>query len=143
FRDVSFHHGGKPVLDRFNLQLDKGDFVCIAAASGKGKTTALNLLLGFLSPAAGDILINNQIASAAERTCWQSRIAYVKQQSFLIHDTIRRNITLSDDAGDEARLRYAVTHAGLRPFIDGFPEGIDRVVTDSGRNISGGQRQRI
>jgi ABC-type multidrug transport system fused ATPase/permease subunit len=143
FRNVTFAHDDKPVLRQYSLQLERGDFACLSAVSGRGKTTLLNLLLGFLSPSEGEILINGAPAGAAGLRRWQKRIAYVKQQTFLIHDTIRRNITLSEAAEDPERLQYALTHAGLAPFIAGFAEGVDKVITDSGRNVSGGQRQRI
>lgn len=141
-KDLSFAHADRQVLHHFSLDLEKGDFVNLSAMSGKGKTTLLNLLLGFLTPDKGEILINETPVSTKERQQYQDRIAYVKQQSFLLHDTIQRNITLSDEA-DEQRLNRAIQAAGLTPFIESFPETIHKVVTDSGRNISGGQRQRI
>lgn len=143
FRNVSFIYGNSAVLRKFNMQLERGDYVCISARSGKGKTTILNLLMGFLAPAEGDILINSQATDTEERSGWQRRIAYVKQQNFVIHDAIWRNITLSEDAADPARLQNAIAMAGLQPFIDSFPEGMEKRISDGGRNISGGQRQRI
>lgn len=142
FKDISFAHADRQVFHHFNLNLEKGDFVNLTAVSGKGKTTLLNLLLGFLTQDKGEILINERPLDTKERQQYQDHIAYVKQQSFLLHDTIQRNITLSDEV-DERRLETAIQAAGLIPFIESFPETVHKVVTDSGRNISGGQRQRI
>lgn len=140
---ISFAHGDHAVLDNFRMELCKGDFVCLKAVSGGGKTTFLNLLLGFLEADKGTFEVNGVAASAAERTLWQRRIAYVRQQNFLIHDTIRANITLSDTQADPTRLHAVIAHTGLDALISTFAEGVDKIISDSGRNVSGGQRQRI
>ncbi len=142
FRDISFAYGNKNVLTRFNLDLQRGDFLGIASASGKGKTTLINLLLGFLKEDEGSILFNNLPLQMEERKQFWPGIAYVKQQPFLLHDSILHNITLSDDY-DKIQLNKVIAATGLQPFIDHFPEGINKIITDTGKNISGGQRQRI
>ena len=82
FRNVSFYYDKQPVIKNFSVTLQKGDFLGISGDSGKGKTTILNLMLGFLTPVSGDILINNTVAGKDElRSCWPF-ISYVKQQSF-------------------------------------------------------------
>jgi ABC-type bacteriocin/lantibiotic exporter with double-glycine peptidase domain len=120
--------------------MEPGDFLGIEGPSGKGKTTIVNVLLGFLTPAKGRVIING-----TETMCedYWSGIAYVKQQSFLIHDSIRHNITLNGEPCDEERLQKAVAGAGLTSVIRSFPEGLDKMIMEGGRNISGGQRQRI
>lgn len=143
FEHLSFRHAKQPILDDVSFTLKQGDFMDIVAPSGKGKTTLVNLLLGFLAPDAGQIKVNGQVAENGTLKHYRQRIAYVKQQNFLLHDTIRHNITLTDQAHDKKRLTAAVNMAGLPPFIASFPEGADKVISDSGRNISGGQRQRI
>lgn len=141
FNNVAFHYNGKPVLKNFNVQLQPGDFLCITGASGKGKTTLLNLMLGFLQPDAGEVLINDSLPAASHRH-WQ-QISYVKQQTFLIHDTILRNIILDEKDYDELRLRDAIQKAGLADLIASYPEGLHKMIAENGKNISGGQRQRI
>lgn len=143
FRDVSFAHGDRSILQDFNCAMDSGDFIGLTAASGKGKTTLINLLLGFLEPDKGTIAINDLPAAAAARQQYRSDMAYVKQQQFLIYDSIARNISLSDEAQDEERIQQAIRDTGLEPFIATFEEGMHKVVSDGGKNISGGQRQRI
>jgi ABC-type bacteriocin/lantibiotic exporter with double-glycine peptidase domain len=143
FKDVSFSYQGNEILNHFNMQVKAGDFIGMASASGKGKTTLINVLLGFLKPASGQVLINEVILGTEERKqLWQD-ITYVKQQQFLIHDSILHNITLEEDNYNEARLNNAIAAAGLEMFISSFPEGIHKVISDNGKNISGGQRQRI
>jgi len=138
--DISFSYNGHQVLEGVALDMREGDFVGIAGPSGKGKTTILNVLLGFLQPEKGRVLING--VKGMSDAYWD-RIAYVKQQSFLIHDTIRHNITLHGEPCDGQRLERAVAGAGLAGVVAGFPEGLEKVIMENGRNISGGQRQRI
>ncbi|RYZ49079.1 MAG: ABC transporter ATP-binding protein [Sphingobacteriales bacterium] len=143
FQSVCYARGDKQILERFNSAIRGGDFVGIAAASGKGKTTLINLLLGFLEPDQGCILFNDLPVNAVARQQFWPDIAYVKQQQFLIQDTIARNIVLHEGPYDEARLQEVIEVTGLQTFIKSLPDGTDHVLADNGKNISGGQRQRI
>jgi ABC-type bacteriocin/lantibiotic exporter with double-glycine peptidase domain len=125
------------------MDVVRGDFVNISAVSGKGKTTLINLLLGFLEPEAGAVLYNGVGIGREEIQHLHPRISYVKQQSFLLNDTLIGNITLEEEGCDNPRLQRAISMAGLQDFIDSSPEGLQRSIKDSGKNISGGQRQRI
>lgn len=143
FRDVSFAYGDRKVLQHFNLDLRSGDMLGISSSSGKGKTTLIHLLLGFLQQEEGQIQINDVALGAGERKQFWSNIAYVKQQHFLIHDSILRNVTLEEEGYDKDKLQAALTASGLASFVQSFPEGLQKIISDSGKNISGGQRQRI
>lgn len=70
-------------------------------------------------------------------------MAYVRQQGFFIHDTVLRNITLEEEQYDRENLEYALQISGLKNVLAGFPERIEKVITENGKNISGGQQQRI
>lgn len=142
FKNVHFGFGNKTILQNLNWTLQRGDFMGISGHSGQGKTTILNLLLGFLSPARGEILINDVRAGDGERRQYWPVISYVKQQPFLLHDTMLHNITLNGDHYHEKRFRWAVGSAGLTGFLEGNDHA-GKVITENGRNISGGQRQRI
>jgi ABC-type multidrug transport system fused ATPase/permease subunit len=143
FQNVNFAHQDKNILQSVNFALSLGDFVSISGASGKGKTTLINILLGFLSPNSGVVLFNEQATTSAQRINVQRQISYVKQQNFLIHDTILRNITLEEDHHNQVLLDRAIALSGLDNFISSFAEGVEKIITDSGKNVSGGQRQRI
>lgn len=143
FRKVRFHYDSRPVLNGIDLSVKAGDFAGISGASGKGKTTLLNLLLGFLEPAGGEILINGEKTAAAARQSHWPSIAYVKQQPFLIHDTVLRNITLEENGHDTETLGHAIKVSGLDELIGTSGEGLDKMITENGKNISGGQQQRI
>lgn len=94
-------------------------------------------------PDAGDILVNNQSTDNASRRLYWNRIAYVKQQGYFIHDTILKNITLSDEESDHEKLAEAIAICGLNQLLNGNAEGLHRVIRENGKNLSGGQRQRI
>ena len=140
FSNVSFRYNGTAILKNLSFCIQPGDFLVITGASGMGKTTILNLMLGFLEPACGEILINDYLP-ASEKLHWQS-IAYVKQQSFLVHDTILRNIAL-DEHYDKERMKRAISKSGLAALVANDKEGLNKVIAENGKNISGGQRQRI
>lgn len=143
FDRVSFQYAGTPVLANLSFQVEAGDFLGISGLSGKGKTTILHLFLGFLAPSSGEICINEEKADTATRQHFWKRVAYVKQQAFLLHDTFLHNILLDTELHDQRRLQWAIRAAGLTGLIDSFPEGLEKVIHENGKNISGGQRQRV
>jgi ABC-type bacteriocin/lantibiotic exporter with double-glycine peptidase domain len=121
----------------------KGDFIGISGASGKGKTTLINLCLGFLKPNKGAIYINDAVVSGDDLKRYWPKIAYVRQQPFFIHDTIEKNITLEEKGFDEGKMLHAVDIAGLWDLIGSDSNDIHKIITENGKNISGGQQQRI
>jgi ABC-type multidrug transport system fused ATPase/permease subunit len=143
FHNVHFGHAGQPLLQGCSFALQPCDFVGLQTGSGSGKTTLLRLLLGFETQEAGEILYNNLATTADQRAAWWPQVAYVQQQPFLLHDTLRANIILGNGPADEARLQQAVTDSGLRPLVDSLPQGLDTLVAPNGHTVSGGQRQRI
>ncbi len=143
FKNLSFHYDSITVVNDFNLKAQKGDLVGITGTSGKGKTTLFNLLLGFLKPANGEILVNDTVASENELKNYWPSVAYVRQQPFLIHDTLVRNIILQETEMDIEKLEHALKTSGVKEMLNNFPEGLDKIITENGKNISGGQQQRI
>ncbi len=141
--NISFTYRSESVLNDFSLFMTSGDFVGISGISGKGKTTIIHLLLGFLDPCSGSISVNGSIADGIVRQRYWKTISYVKQQPFLIHDTILHNITMNENSCDEERLRQAVEASGLNGSLVKFPSDLQTRISENGRNISGGQRQRI
>jgi ABC-type bacteriocin/lantibiotic exporter with double-glycine peptidase domain len=142
-KDISFSYPAKHVLKGFDLQVNKGDFVGITGESGKGKTTILNLVLGFLKPETGKIFINDELVSTRNIKKYWPGISYVRQQPFFIYDTLTRNITLGEEGYDRESLEYAIKVSGLNDLIGDSPEGLNKLITENGKNISGGQQQRI
>jgi ABC-type bacteriocin/lantibiotic exporter with double-glycine peptidase domain len=143
FRDVGFAYGAKKVLHGINLHICRGDFLGVAGPSGRGKSTIINLLLGFLTQDTGDISINGSPASQPQITHYRRHISYVKQQPFILHGPLWQNITLDDKCYDEERLRTVLEVSGLSQMVYECGEGVEKLILENGRNISGGQRQRI
>ncbi|HZE83529.1 MAG TPA: ABC transporter ATP-binding protein, partial [Puia sp.] len=143
FHNIGFDYGQNKILRDLNFSIGPGDFLGILGDSGKGKTTVLNLLLGFLEPGQGEILINGMASdSRAIRSHWKN-IAYVKQQPFIINDTMLTNITLNEENDETERLERVLSLSGLDELIKKMPGGIHSRISGEGKNISGGQRQRI
>lgn len=143
FEKVSFAYPGKPVLNALCFEVVPGDIIGISGDSGRGKTTIINLLMGFLEPTAGVIYINDDRTNSAELKRYRTRMSLVKQQSFFIYDSILKNITLDDAKVDEQKLAEVLEFCGLNILIAVYPEGVHKIVTENGKNLSGGQRQRI
>lgn len=143
FKNVSFHFKVEPVLKQLSFFIAKGDFIGLSALSGKGKTTMMNLLLGFLDPDEGRILINGSPAEMLQRQAFWKNISYVKQQPLLIYDSILKNITLNESIFDFQKLEEVLRVTGLKEIVSNFPEGYNKIITENGKNLSGGQRQRI
>ena len=142
-RNIGFQYNDLPVLKNFCLSLEKGDFLGITGESGKGKTTVMNLLLGFLTPDNGEIFVNGAKVNSPDIKKYWPAISYVRQQSFFIHDTVQRNITFEEEGQDKNNFGIALEVSGAKGMIDQFPERLDKIITENGKNISGGQQQRI
>ncbi len=140
---IHFRYNGHPVLDGTSLEVLPGDFIGISASSGRGKTTLMHILLGFIEQEEGAISINYKIKTASERQGFHQRISYIKQQPFLLHDTLRNNITLEEAGCDEEKLKHAIEFCGLGTLLQQHSQGDGLVVSESGKNLSGGQRQRL
>lgn len=140
---IYFKYNGHTVLNGISFDLQSGDFIGISGNSGRGKTTLIHILLGFIEIRDGVISINNKIKTAGERQNYRNRISYIKQQPFFIHDTVWNNITLSEDGPDAVKLIEVIDFCGLGSLLDQYIEGGDLVITENGKNLSGGQRQRV
>ncbi|MDB5144194.1 MAG: transporter ATP-binding protein [Mucilaginibacter sp.] len=143
FEKICFKYNERPVLNGLSFDVTPGDFVGISANSGRGKTTLMHILLGFIEQEDGILSINHKIKTMGERQDYRSRISYIKQQPFFIHDTVWRNITLLGSGYDQAKLKKVIDFCGIDTLLDQYEEGGNLVITENGKNLSGGQRQRI
>ena len=143
---VYFKYPGqnKMIIENINIEIFSGQAIGIIGSSGAGKSTLLDLILGFLTPLKGNIKYNN-LNLLKNLKVFQSQVAYLPQNIFLIDDTIRKNITLDENISfeDDKKILEALNQAQLHEFIDTLPKGIDTNIGDSGAFISGGQSQRI
>ena len=143
FDNIYFAFSDRSILRSFCLKIAKGEMIGISGMSGRGKTTLVNLLVGFLSPDSGLIYINGVNADAQARKQWRTRISYVKQQHFFLYGTIAENITFEEMHYDRKRLNDILALTGIDQMLPLLPHGLDTVITENGKNLSGGQRQRF
>ena len=132
------------VLENVSFDIKRGSSVAFVGATGSGKTTMAELLLGLFQPTAGRILADGQDIFA-NLGGWRSNIGFVPQDIYLFDDTIRANITMCFERSevDEAALQRAIRAASLEEFIATLPDKEDTVIGERGTRLSGGQRQRI
>ncbi len=146
-KDVSFRYDDERewALDHVSLSIRAGSAVAFVGANGSGKTTAADLIAGLLVASAGEVQIDGVTLTAANRAAWQSRIAYVPQDVFLLDTSIAHNIALGVSAGeiDRDRLAAAIRLAQLEELIRSLPGGLDYKAGEHAVRLSGGQRQRI
>jgi len=143
FCRIGFKYRHRQILNNFCLEMNRGDFVGISGSSGLGKTTIINLLLGFLEQDNGIVAINHAETNAVDRQSYWNRISYLKQQSFFINDSILKNVTLTNGNYDAEKLAEVFAFCGIDNVLNQYSEGIHKVITENGKNISGGQRQRL
>lgn len=150
FDGVSFSYegardgSGERALSDINLVIRRGESIGVTGATGAGKTTLIDLMLGLLTPSSGEIRVDGCDIQTTLRS-WQRQIGYVPQTVYLIDDTIRRNIALGLEDGeiDEERVLESARAAQLGVFLSGLSEGLDTMVGERGAKVSGGERQRI
>lgn len=145
FQDVSYAYKGeqREILSHLNFEIHPGETVAFAGGSGSGKTTILNLAIGFLQPEKGKVLIDEKDLKKLDLRSYRKQIAVVPQQSILFTGTLRENITYGSDKISEERLWEVIRAANLEDVVKNLPDGLDTMITEHGENLSGGQRQRI
>lgn len=145
FRDLSFTYdqGEAPTLRGLNLDMRAGDLVALTGPSGAGKTTLIDLLLGFHRAQGGDVYIDGVPLAEIDLQQWRSLIGYVPQELILFHDTIAANVTLGEPRFTDADVERALLAAGALDFVRKLPQGLQTIAGERGSALSGGQRQRI
>ena len=143
FQKVSYSYPGEstPALENVDLTIQAGQHIALVGASGAGKTTLVNLLLGFMHPTSGTILVNQQLPIAGDQL--RNNIAWVPQKPYLFHDTIAANIRLGKPDATDQELVRAASAAHLHEFIETLPEKYQTVIGEGGARLSGGQAQRL
>lgn len=145
FQDVGFQYEGAPdpAVTGFSLSARPGQTIALVGASGAGKSTVLNLLIGFIRPTSGRILLDGTDMAALDLRSYRRFLSVVPQESILFEGTIRENVTYGLDGTDETTVRRALRDANALEFVDRLPDGLDTVVGERGARLSGGQKQRL
>lgn len=145
FEDVSlaYAQGTRPAIQQITFEIKQGEHVAVVGASGSGKTTIANLLLRFVEPDSGQILIDEVNLTHIPRNAWRKQIAWVSQSPHLFNTTLAENIRMSKPDATEAQIIAAAQSAGAHDFIMQLPAGYQTWCGERGLRLSGGQAQRI
>lgn len=145
-KDLGFCYSAASVsvLNSVQFKMERGDKIVLLGSSGSGKSTFVDLLLGILQPSSGSIEVTDSSGRFLGNSAAPYSV-YLPQLTFLIDDTLRRNVALGQDDMeiDEDRLREVLRRTHMLEVVESLPEGLDTQVGDRGVRLSGGQRQRI
>jgi ATP-binding cassette, subfamily C, bacterial CydD len=145
FNNVGFSYegSGAAALKNIHLSLNKGTMTALVGHTGSGKTTLAYLLLGFLFPIEGKILLNGNSLDTFDPEEWRKMIAYVPQHPHFFNGTIRENLLMANTNATVEEVTDAAKKAGAHDFIENLPEGYHTPLTENASRLSGGERQRL
>ena len=132
------------VFEDFSMSVKRQECVAVVGRTGAGKTTLIDLVMGFLAPESGRVTVDGTDIRDNLRS-WRSRIGYVPQNICLFDDTVRANVAFGAEPAqvDDARVMKALELAQIADFVRTLPDGLDTKLGEFGARISGGQKQRI
>lgn len=144
FRDVHYvFRDGRPALDGATLTIENGETVALVGPSGSGKSTIAQMLMRFIEPDQGEILVAGKPLGAWAPEQWRDQVSWVPQSPHLFHDTLEANLRVGDPAASEQAVIRAARQAHLHTFIESLPRGYRTVIGERGARLSGGQAQRL
>lgn len=142
FKDLSLSFGDNDVISNFDYSLKSGSRVAIVGESGAGKSSLVKLMLKLYHPTDGEIIVNDiNLAEVCTKSLY-SKLSYMPQDAFIFEDTIKNNICLGDDYTDQEVLDI-IEMCQLNDFLNNQPNGLNEVLSESGKMMSGGERQRL
>ena len=145
FKNVSFAHEGAlgTTIENATFEIPAHGITVLQGPSGAGKTTLIDLLIGFHRPQSGHIMIGLDDLNAIDVIAWRKSLGYVPQELVLFHDTVRANIAMYDETISDEAIARALSLAGADSFMKDLRAGLNTDVGEMGGKLSGGQRQRI
>jgi ABC-type bacteriocin/lantibiotic exporter with double-glycine peptidase domain len=143
FSSVSFSHNVKPILQNASFTINEHELVFLFGPSGVGKSTILDLLLGFYSPQKGEIIVNDEPMSSLDMIEWRKCISYIPQDNFFFNDSIVRNLCIRLGEVNLTSAQESAHLVGADEFIQRRDQGYSAFIGEGGSNFSGGQRQRL
>lgn len=144
FKNVYFgYEQGQGAINGINFTINPGKKIALVGSSGAGKSTLTLLLMGFLKPTKGDILVGDKSLSELSIQSWRKQIAWVPQKPYLFMDSVAANIRLANPAANDIAVMKAAQTAHADEFIQDLPQGFKTVIGERGTRLSAGQAQRI
>ncbi|WP_328895138.1 thiol reductant ABC exporter subunit CydD [Streptomyces sp. NBC_00236] len=143
--EVTVRHAGRPEpsLAAASLVVDEGETVALVGPSGVGKSTLLNVVLGFVTPDEGRVRVGGTDLAALSPERWRERIAWVPQRPHLFAGSIAENVRLARPGADDSAVTAALREAGAYDFVAALPDGAGTLLGEDGAGLSAGQRQRL
>ncbi|HEY6931871.1 MAG TPA: thiol reductant ABC exporter subunit CydC, partial [Marmoricola sp.] len=133
----------RPVLHDLSMVLPAGARIGVVGPSGCGKSTLAALMLRFLAPQRGRVLLGGVDAAELGGHALRQRVALVPDDPYLFGSTVRENLRLARPDADDEQITGALATAGLRPWLDALPRGLDTMLGDGHASVSGGERARL
>ena len=143
FDQVTLGYDRRTVIARADFSIPAGSLCAFTGASGGGKTTLVDSVLGLMTPDSGRVLVDGIDLADADIIAWRRHIGYVPQELVLFNDSVLMNISFGRDDITEADVRRALKDAEALEFVEAMPRGLDTPVGERGSALSGGQRQRL
>ena len=143
FKELSVSYENEPILKALDLEIEAGSFVALVGASGAGKTTLVDVLLGLAKTEEGAVEIDAIPLNELDLSHWRRSIGYMSQSVPVITGTIRDNIRFGRDYIDETAIEEAIEQASLKDFVRERSEGLETLISAGGNEISGGELQRL
>ena len=145
-KNIFYKYPGKDeyIFEDASIKINKGDKILIKGKTGSGKSTLIDLVLGFQKPLSGKIIVDDKEISLSEKN-WFENISYVPQSIYMFDESIKHNITLNDNTErfNNDLFDQSLESADLLNFVNSLPDKENTLVGETGLNISGGQKQRI
>lgn len=146
-KNISFSYpeNSEYLFKNYSLTINKGEVIGLVGPSGAGKTTLMNILLGFLTPTMGDFKVDNTTLTGDHLKAYYKKVGYVQQQVYLIDGTLAENIAFGCNYKDinQKKLEEVLKKASLWGMVQNLPNGINEIIGENGTKLSGGQRQRV
>lgn len=143
WRSVSVDYHNRPVIQDFNLTVERGEKIGIVGASGCGKSTLATLLAGLQQPDKGSIIVGDHSLAEITMTSWHKQLGYLTQQTDLFNETLSSNLLLGNPDADEAALWQVLEQVGLASQVRRWSDGLETRVGEGGQKLSGGEARRV
>ncbi|MFF3713364.1 thiol reductant ABC exporter subunit CydD [Streptomyces phaeochromogenes] len=140
---VRFPERSSDAVSDVSFAVEPGETVALVGPSGVGKSTLLNVLLGFVEPTSGRVRVGGADLTETSLEDWRSQVAWVPQRPHLYAGSVAENVRLARPDADDSAVRRALSDAGALEFVDALPDGVRTVLGEEGAGLSAGQRQRL
>lgn len=134
---------GTMLFSGLDMHICKGERVGVKGVSGSGKSTLFNILLGFIKPTEGEVLVDGRVIDSKMKKCWHAIVGYVPQEIFIVEGTLVDNVALGDSNPDKDKVMKVLEQVQLADWAGELPQGLDTPLGEYGSRLSGGQKQRI